>query len=131
MAQVILRKATVEAAKPDQRFIDMFVAAPRHRVEDADCGQKLQGLAGRGEQLFDGVLVIAGLPEYTFLHDCELIGADDQVSCMAAGNRFGLFAGKPRRLFARRFITFPCLIDVGRHGLIFRQDTVQESAPVV
>lgn len=131
MAQIDLGQATIEMTKTYRGVINMFVSGAANRVEDADRGQKSHGFARGRQQLFDGGGVIAGFSKHLVVEYGQLVSADDQGVASIDRNCLGFFPRQVAGQFARRQSFFVTFVDVRRHRLILRQETVQQAAPVL
>ena len=101
MAQVGFRQSPVEFSKPHDGRVDVLVTCSSNGVEDADGRQKRHRLARRGQQLFNGLRVIARLSERVIVQHGELVGADNQRIARIDRDRLGFAACQVSRQVGR------------------------------
>ena len=130
MVQIGVRQSPVEFAKPDDGRIDMFVACTADGIEDADGRQKRHRLARRGQQLFNGLRVIAGLAERAIVQHCELVGAYNQRIARIDRYGFGLLARQVAREFLGREACLIGFVHFRVDHLETVEEAIQQAAPV-
>jgi hypothetical protein len=131
VSQVDLCQAAIELPEPHARVVDVFMAGPTDRIEDADSCQKCHRLAGGGEQLFNGFLMVAGLAEHLVIEYRELIGANDECLAGIDGHGFCFFPRQVTREFLRPKSFFIAFIDPGRDRFILIEKTIEQAPPVL
>jgi hypothetical protein len=90
--QIRLGETAVEISKAHGRRVDVLEATPSDRIEQAYGGQESDCLAGRGEQLLDGALVIARFSEDALVDNGNLIGANYESIAVFADDSFRFFS---------------------------------------
>jgi len=130
VSQVDFRQAAIELSKPHACVVNVFVARSPDGIENADGRQEGHGLAGSGEQLFHGFLMVAGLAEHLVIEHRELIGANDERLASVDGYGFRFFPRQMTREILRVKSLVIAFIDPGRDRLVLIEKTIEQAPPV-